>query len=313
MEPALKQRLLGAAVLVALAVIFLPMFFSGPPPKTDAQQSLSLDIPPAPDVKMESRVYALPPAGSGSVASHTASPAPEPMTEPTPASPSSAATVALAASANTASAVPTPAPAKPEVSVPVAPPKPKPAAPAATAAAADTTVAYLVSLGVYADRGNAEARLAEVRKLGYKAHLEQVPINGKPTTGVRVGPFAGRASAETARLKLQDAIHGAKPALVAVAQSAASSASDAKAPTRKAASAGWAVQLAALRSRADALAMKNRVHAAGFDAFVDDTRGADGTWWRVRVGPRAERAGADKLAAQIKAKLHMTAIVVPHP
>ena len=32
MESALKQRLIGAAVLVALAMIFLPMLLKGPDP-----------------------------------------------------------------------------------------------------------------------------------------------------------------------------------------------------------------------------------------------------------------------------------------
>ena len=34
MEPALKQRVVGAVVLVALAVIFLPMLVKGPAPES---------------------------------------------------------------------------------------------------------------------------------------------------------------------------------------------------------------------------------------------------------------------------------------
>ena len=36
MDSALKQRLLGAAVLIALAVIFVPMFLGNAPPKQDS-------------------------------------------------------------------------------------------------------------------------------------------------------------------------------------------------------------------------------------------------------------------------------------
>src|SRR5690348_4382933 len=47
MEPALKQRLVGAGVLVALAVIFLPMLVQGPAPDSGAS-SIPLSVPDAP-------------------------------------------------------------------------------------------------------------------------------------------------------------------------------------------------------------------------------------------------------------------------
>ena len=39
MERALKQRLIGAAVLIAIAVIFLPMLVKGPAPVSGAAES----------------------------------------------------------------------------------------------------------------------------------------------------------------------------------------------------------------------------------------------------------------------------------
>ena len=47
MDPALRQRLIGAAVLILLAVIFVPMLLDGPPPEVDTRE-VSLDIPPQP-------------------------------------------------------------------------------------------------------------------------------------------------------------------------------------------------------------------------------------------------------------------------
>jgi cell division septation protein DedD len=44
MEPALKQRLVGAAVLVALAIIFLPMLIQGPAPESGIAD-VPLDAP----------------------------------------------------------------------------------------------------------------------------------------------------------------------------------------------------------------------------------------------------------------------------
>ena len=71
MDPALKQRLLGAAVLIALAIIFVPMFLSNSPQKQDAT-TLNLDIPPAPDHKFETRT--LPVAGPSAPVANTTAP-----------------------------------------------------------------------------------------------------------------------------------------------------------------------------------------------------------------------------------------------
>ena len=54
MDPALKQRLVGAAVLVALAVIFLPMLVQGPAPDSGVAD-VPLDVPDAPAGGFETR------------------------------------------------------------------------------------------------------------------------------------------------------------------------------------------------------------------------------------------------------------------
>ena len=54
MEPALKQRLVGAAVLVALAVIFLPMLIQGPAPESGVAD-VPLEAPAAPQGEFETR------------------------------------------------------------------------------------------------------------------------------------------------------------------------------------------------------------------------------------------------------------------
>jgi len=56
--------MLGAAVLIALAVLFLPMLFSSTPPKSDADQTVSLAIPPAPDRELQTRTLDVTPNGS---------------------------------------------------------------------------------------------------------------------------------------------------------------------------------------------------------------------------------------------------------
>ena len=85
MDTALKQRLIGAVVLVALAVIFLPMLVKGPAPDSGVSD-VPLEVPAAPDAEYETRELPLVTPGSapaqgavgldGRVAAPAAEPAP---------------------------------------------------------------------------------------------------------------------------------------------------------------------------------------------------------------------------------------------
>ena len=61
MDTKLKQRLIGGAVLIALAVIFLPMLVHGPAPDSGVGD-VSTRVPDAPAGKFETRELPLGPA-----------------------------------------------------------------------------------------------------------------------------------------------------------------------------------------------------------------------------------------------------------
>src|SRR6188474_121434 len=109
MDSPLKQRLIGAAVLVALAVIFLPMLLKGPDVKEPDAAQVPLNMPATPGQEFETRELPLTePEGSapaGGVLGMTpatpeAMPAPEEaaaaVADAAVAAPASAATVAAA-------------------------------------------------------------------------------------------------------------------------------------------------------------------------------------------------------------------------
>ena len=73
------------------------------------------------------------------------------------------------------------------------------------------------------------------------------------------------------------------------------------------------MQIGALRTEADANALRDRARAAGFATYVERTNTASGTFWRVRVGPELQRANADKLKREVRTKLGIDGNVVPHP
>src|SRR5690242_5031372 len=121
MESGLKQRLVGAAVLVALAVIFLPMLVQGPAPDSGVS-NVPLTMPPAPRGDTETRDLPLVTPGDAP-AGGAVGLAP---TVPVDAHVPSAATVAPADTPSVPAASSASAPATPAVATPL--PAPAPAA-----------------------------------------------------------------------------------------------------------------------------------------------------------------------------------------
>ena len=352
MESGLKQRLVGAAVLVALAVIFLPMLVQGPAPDSGVS-NVPLTMPPAPRGDTETRDLPLVTPGDAP-AGGAVGLAP---TVPVDAHVPSAATVAPASTPSVPAASSASAPATPAVATPL--PAPAPAAPLPAATAGGD---YAVSFGAYATSAAADTVIGSLRSASLPAYREPTTSGGKPAWRVRIGPFATRAEAESARLRaahvrddvsaqvvVLDAAPAQKPVATpsAAPPSAAPLATGAKpvgakpvaagpapattppgttkapAPTPAAIPAtpkppaasgtGFAVQLAAYSKAGDATALRDRLRAAGFSAFTESVTTDKGTLTRVRVGPVANRADADQLQAQVKAKLGLDGIVRPHP
>jgi DedD protein len=361
MDSALKQRLIGAAVLVALAMIFLPMLLKGPDTAEPDAARVPLEMPSAPDQEFETRELPLvapsPVTAEGGVlgmtprpaatsddpnavatVDQTGQPAPradfDPLAEPTP-TPEAGTVQAVDAATGLAQApvVAAPAPAAPAApavpAVPavaptpgaaVSPPAPLPAPLPASAAAGR----YAVNVGSFSNLDNARGLADRLRAAGLPLSSESVDVAGKPAMRLRVGPYGDRTAAEAARLRVES-VAGGSATVVALDGAARAAPADvpvaarpaAAAPAPRAATAsrvGFAVQLGALSSEADANALRDRARAAGFVAFhqrVDTDRGAV---WRVRVGPEADRASAETLRESVAGKLGLKdAIVVPHP
>ncbi|OQP74706.1 sporulation protein [Xanthomonas phaseoli pv. syngonii LMG 9055] len=360
MDTALKQRLIGAIVLVALAVIFLPMLVKGPAPSSGVAD-VPLEAPAAPaNGEFETRELPLVTPGN-----------------------------APAGGALGMAGAPAPVQNNPDA-VDLAAPSSTPSAPEVAAGN------YAVNFGAYATSADADAVIARLKQAQLPGFSEKTQINGRPAWRVRVGPYADQAQAESARLQavkvssdvnaqvvMLDAnaaapapvasapvpapaakpgssvvaagttaptkteslppepakpvVAAPKPAEVAkpaptkpeVAKPATPAPAAAKpelaakpepakpvvtAPAAPAASAvGFAVQLGAFGRAEDADALRDRVRAAGFSAFVEQVRTDKGALNRVRVGPVANRSDAEQLRAQVAAKVGISGMVRPHP
>ncbi|MBI6946597.1 SPOR domain-containing protein [Pseudomonas koreensis] len=195
LDKAYKQRMVGALVLVALAVIFLPMLFS----RQDEQRQVTVEAPSAPQAPAVPQVQLEPVA------------VPEPQALPQEPVPSDDEVAEQSAPSMPIAAAPAPAPtlapaAKPVAPAPVAKPAPAPAQPIAAAATKpDTTqsrvdanglsVSWSVQLASLSSREGAESLQKTLRSQGYNAYIRSA--DGK--NRVFVGPLIERAEADRLR------------------------------------------------------------------------------------------------------------------
>jgi DedD protein len=344
----LKTRLLGAAILFALVVLFVPMFFSSKPPAPGGDQSVSLAIPPAPDRDLQTKTMNLTPdagvgtpnnastptaaaaASTGHLAVTAVAPAPgnqlatvnigsnrprDVETDPEAGKAPVPTTVTTGSGASSTQPV-IPMQTKPSASASAV--KPPPVAAATTAVpVSDAAVgqgSYRLNLSAYANAAGAASLEHRVRALGYPVSSHPLTQAGQQRTLVIAGPFATRTAAEAARLKIIQSIPGVPARLEQDAshESASTSASQ-PAPATVARAGGWAVQLAAMSSQGDANALRDKLRANGFDGFVDTVQSGGKQLWRVRAGPQTQRDDAVRVRDQIKSKLSIDGNIVPMP
>lgn len=329
MDSGLKTRLLGAAVLIALAVIFVPMLL---PSSNSGSQSASIRTVPEPSGEMQTRVLQVGPDGA-SAGSSTAAAINDPdhvatlnleghpaaALQPLSSGLPIEATTEPAANALTsapASSAPAAVPPKSEPAAAVAK-TPAPSAPAASApvkaeaipggAGAAAGALYTVNLGVYANHASANKLVANAKQHGFAALATPDTYQGKSVMRVRVGPFQSRAEAEAARLKLK----GFEKVSMSIDSGVVNQTGDAPASAIAAKQPGaWAVQLAAYSDEASANKMRDRLRGQGIDGYVDSVSTAKGKLWRVRAGPFASRNVAESTREQIAQKFNVKGNIV---
>ena len=225
MERALKERIVGAVVLVALVVLVVPVFLDGPPgngevhtervplPGQDAQKTQTVvlerqrsePVPvqsvatPAGDETEAAKPVGVKPADSPGVPVTSASAPPGERNEDPEEKPD-AKTNEKPVSAD-----------PPEVRTADA--GPSAASTAATrpatvpAATMSTTGMFAVQLGSFSSKANAEKLAAELRRQGFAAFLSRLDAGAGPLHRVRVGPQKDRQAAASMAARLAAAGH----------------------------------------------------------------------------------------------------------
>jgi cell division septation protein DedD len=352
MDSSLKQRLVGAVVLIALAVIFLPMLVKGPAPDSGVSD-VPLGIPGEPKAA-DTTTRDLPLIEPGTAPKGGAVGMPEATPESANPGPAQDGQFAAAAAGDYAVSFGS----------------------YASAADADKVIAALrsaelpayreavqlagrdaqrVRIGPFTDHAMAEAarlRAAQVNDgVGAKvvvldagmpevapaaaaiaAPAAAVAKPGSPAMAEPPAPAPVAAAKPPAPAPAPVAaakppapapapVAAAKPPAPALASKPAAASPPPAAPATPAPVAkpvdtsktGFAVQVGAFAAAADATALRDKLRSAGFNAFTESVRTDKGTLTRVRVGPAMTRAEAEQLKSSVQAKLGIAGIVRPHP
>ena len=191
MERALKERIIGAAILVLFVVLVVPIFLDGPPDEAEIVSERVLlpgqDTQNTQTVVLDrNRTEPVPTAGNATASPQAAT---TPKAEPREKTPAQA--------------------------TPIVEKKPEPPPKAVTTkkeSVSETSVAsetgmWAVQLGSCSNKENAEKLAADLRKQGYAAFLSQLVTGSGQLHRVRIGPQKDRESAEAIASRLLKAGH----------------------------------------------------------------------------------------------------------
>ena len=309
MDRQLKQRVVGAGLLVAFGVIFIPIFLDNGGVESPVPPSMNIPPPPTEDVSqrapalseetiagMEAQADAdveLPPprvqAGEGHDAESLPAVTPSVGGEPPLAAETleeSAGTPALPPSAGEVTTEQTPAPR-------MLPPIPH-----------STSV---------------PAAGATVLKLGRPSPVDAKPADSKPAAipGGESKPAPKLRSETKPPAKPLAQTKPPAPVLAVAKPSPPKAESEVKPPLPRqlapapATVAGWTVQLGSFASDVNARKLVDKLKAAGYRAYSEPRVEDHATVFKVRVGPTPGKAEAERLRQRIEAQFEARGMLVP--
>jgi DedD protein len=203
MDRRVKERLVGASILVVLVVLIVPELLSGPPAPTPARAGAGLPVSAPEPVRNVTVDLATSKAPTPEPAAEApASSAEQPQPQPRSADAASAMEGADSSTGNGApSAAPpprTPSTDSLETTVPA-----PISVPAAKPAAAGRT--WAVQLGSFASRANADKLVHQLKSRGFPVYVAQGGSGRSLRYRVRIGPMADRGAATQTMAKLKSA------------------------------------------------------------------------------------------------------------
>ncbi len=331
METALKQRLVGASVIIALAVIFIPMLFDDSP---DNKQPISIDIPQEPD-DLKHQVISLEnkKTSTNSSTSSAQSPKIEQQNSSLPATIETTETIVdisqnkhdepdelevtehVAQEPAKESAIkpaqnPTKEPIKKaqketQPAKKVINPKKKPKQKPKIAPKIEGESIYRIKLGAFSQNKNAQKLKAQIIQKGLEAHIEKDEKSNLYKVYSR--QYTTLAAAENLNKKIQKLDLKLGKTTVEKISKTENTNIQAQLDT------GWIVQIGIFSSKSNALKLRDKIRKKGFISFVDEILNAKNQLnYRVRIGPYATREEADSKKSAIFKAMQLKGLLKPH-
>ncbi len=335
MDKVLKQRLIGASILIALAVIFIPMLFDAPDEQRMPRE-MTLDLPEpsgerppirrlpiGPDQARRLQPESAPDSSQANEPELDRAAGPEISEFEAPYEPTQRPVVEADSDKRSFEYpigepidIVAPADIDPEEivesrdqpSIQARPDAeqasaPQPEAEPVAIAAGDGNgwMVQVASFGSQATAGEIVERLTE---LGHMATSELFVRGDSTLHRVRTGPYHTREDAERARGQIDRTVAGVDPVVLA---GPAPNAEDSEG------AAGFAVQVGSFASRNNAVRLLGQLDDHGFNAFIHEDLAGSRAIWRVRVGPVSSREDAVRKLAEITERAGLEGLVVSHP
>jgi DedD protein len=323
MDVALKQRLIGATVLIALAVVVLPMLLSGRP-ENGSPQSQKIELPPQPaELDFQTRRYPIgeAPEAETPALTQAAEPSPgglahvevEPRDFEDALGAEAVGDVSPAGTAESNTASPIPAELQDTALDPSTAPSPAgsaelvaPAPPPAVGAPSAAGGRYVVQLASFGSVDNANRLSASLQQQGYAVLSDTVTSDVGTLYRVRVGPYDSEAAANQAAARLRQQVEGVNPRIMDLQPDLSAAVTAPGDPLVR-----WVLQVGSFSSTGNADKLVERLRAEGLSAYKEAISSSSGsTIYRVRAGPYVERDEAIRIQGRVKERLSLDGVVM---
>ena len=337
MDKALKQRLVGASVLIILAVIVLPMLLSGRSDRLK-HESNQIELPPKPEeLSIETRRF---PVGTPDKPAPTSAPAEEDAEEAvkqespqiadpglTSVSTEAQSSVEQAEAGDTETRksvadvdlvrtsadqpageqvlVDTGVESPPAVtSITLASSKPESLDPAKAVESTQDMPRYLVQVGSFSNERNANVLADRLKAENLPVLMDVVDRPAGRMHRVRVGPYIERQEADALVSSLGAKMTDMNPRVLDLRPDESAPVSTPSDPLVR-----WVVQVGSFSQEKSADDLVARLRLANLNAFSEKVTSATGTAYKVRIGPELDRDKAAQLARRVKSEHELDAFV----
>jgi len=335
MDKVLKRRLIGASILIALAVIFLPMLLVDPDSVREGDID-AVDVPAMPESAREVRRIPLDPeaarvarpepastprnedqaparasdrdesaSGAGRVSPDEEIVLRPDLAEPEPAEADPEPTVENTESEPESEGDASPQPESTGAPAPVDSDSTGDATPHREQSAAPEPVSmgdWVVQVASFGSQDAADQVRARLEALGHIVARDEIVRGQSLLYRLRTGPYPSRAAAEQALAQISATVAGVEPIVRKIDED-----------MREDMQTGFAVQVGSFVSEDNAEGETARLAGLGFEAFRFSEQIGERLIWRVLVGPVPERAAAEALKSRVVEQAGVEGLVVSYP